>query len=73
MRFNFLQNCGSYTLQKMFNKDDISNENNREHKEKWSYIPHHLNRMLIIEGSGSRKANALLTLIKEQDSDSLIN
>ena len=23
VRFNFLRNCGSYTLQKMFNKDDI--------------------------------------------------
>ena len=29
--------------------------------------------MLIIGGSGSKKTNVLLNLIKEQDSDSLIN
>ena len=73
VRINFLQNCHSYTLQKIFNKDDISNENNREHNGKWSYIPDHLYRMLTTEGSWSRKANALLNLIKEQESDSLID
>ena len=30
----------------------------------------HLYRMLLIGGSGSGKTNALLNLIKEQDSDS---
>ena len=33
----------------------------------------HSHRMLIIGSSGSGKANALLNLIKEQDSDKLID
>ena len=57
----------------MFNLDDITNENNREHNEKWSHIPDNPYRMLIIGDSGSGKTNALLNLIKEQDSDSLID
>ena len=73
VRFNFLQNSNSYTLQKIFNIDDITNENNNEHNEKWPYIPDHLYRMLTTGGSGSGKTNALLNLIKEQDSDSLID
>ena len=73
MRFNFLQNCHSYTLPKVFNLYDITNENNKGHNEKWPYIPDHPYRMLIIGGSGSGKTNALLNLIKEQDSDSLID
>ena len=73
VRFNFLRNCHSYTLQNMFNLDDITNENKKEHNEKWSYIPDHLYGMLIIGGSVSGKTNALLNSIKEQDSDSLID
>ena len=57
----------------MFNLDDITNENNKGHNKKWLHMPEHPYRMLIIGGSGSRKANALLNLIKEQDSDSLID
>ena len=57
----------------MFNLDDITNENKKEHNEKWSYIPDHLYGMLIIGGSVSGKTNALLNSIKEQDSDSLID
>ena len=57
----------------MFNIDDITNENNNEHNEKWPYIPDHLYRMLITGGSESGKTNALLNLIKDQDSDSLID
>ena len=51
----------------MFNLDDITNENNKEHNEKWPYIPDHPYRILIIGGYESRKTNALLILIKEQD------
>ena len=51
----------------MINLDSIINENNREHNEKWSYIPDHPYRILIIGGSESGKTNALLNLIKEQD------
>ena len=57
----------------MFNLDVFTNENNKEHNLKWPYIPDHSYRMLIIGGSGSRKTNVLLNLIKEQDSDILID
>ena len=50
----------------MFNLDDITNENNKEHNKKWPYIPDHLHRILIIGGSGSGKTNTLLNLINEQ-------
>ena len=32
----------------MINLDSIINENNKEHNEKWPYIPDHLYRILII-------------------------
>ena len=51
----------------MFNLDDISNRNKKEHNKKWLYIPHYHHRTLIIGGSGSGKTSALLNLIKEQD------
>ena len=51
----------------MINLDSITNENNKEHIEKWPFIPDHPYRILIIGGSGSRKTNALINLIKEQD------
>ena len=46
--------------------DCITNENNKEHNEKWPYIPDYLYRILIIGGSGSGKTNTLLNLINEQ-------
>ena len=57
----------------MFNLDDITNENNKNHDLKWPYISDNLYRMLIIGGSGSGKTNELLNLIKGQDSDSLFD
>ena len=51
----------------MINLDSITIENNKEHNEKWSYIPDYLYRILIVGGSGSVKTNALVNLIKEQD------
>ena len=39
--------------------------------EKWSYIPNHPYRMLIIGGFGAGKTNELLILIKEKDSDKI--
>ena len=51
----------------MFNLDDITKKNNKEHNKKWSFIPDHLYRMLIIGSSGSGKTNTLLNLIKEQN------
>ena len=37
-----------------------------EHNFKWSYIPDHQYRILIIEDSGSGKTNALLNLISNK-------
>ena len=51
----------------MINLDSITNENNKEHNEKWSYIPDHPYRILIIGGSGSGKTNALINLINGQN------
>ena len=48
----------------MINLDSITNENNKEHNEKWPYISDHPDRILIIGGSRSQKTNALLNLIK---------
>ena len=50
----------------MINFDDYTNENIVEHNSKWPYIPDHPYRILIIGGSGSGKANALLNLINNQ-------
>ena len=50
----------------MINLDNIVNNNNEEHNEKWPYIPDHPYRILIIGGSGSGKTNKLFNLINEQ-------
>ena len=50
----------------MINLDNIVNDNNKKLNEKWSYIPDHPYRILIIGGSGSGKTNMLLNLINEQ-------
>ena len=57
----------------MINLDSIRNENNKKHNEKRPYIPDHLYRIIVIGGSESGKANALLNLIKEQDWHDVIN
>ena len=51
----------------MINLDNITNENNKKHNEKWPYIPDHLYRIIIIGGSRSGKTNALINLINEQN------
>ena len=51
----------------MINLDNITNENNKEHIEKWPYIPDHLHRILKIGGSGSGKTKVLLNLTNGQD------
>ena len=56
----------------MINFDGYTNENKKEHNPNWSYIPDHPYRILIIWGSGSRKTNALLNLIhNQQDIDKI--
>ena len=57
----------------MINLDSITSENNKEHNEKWPYIPDHPYRILIIGGSGSGKTNALINLINEQDYNDVID
>ena len=49
----------------MNNLDDITNENNEDHINKRPYILDHPYIMFIIGGSGSRKTNTLLHLMKE--------
>ena len=66
MRFSFCFNYHSYTLQ-IFNLDDITKENNKEHNKKWPYIPDHLYRILIIGGSGLGRTNKSNKIIKEEN------
>ena len=50
----------------MINLDNIINDNNNNHNEKWPYIPDHPYRILIFGASGSGKTNILLNLTSEQ-------
>ena len=50
----------------MVNLDNIVNNNNEKHNQKWPYIPDHPYRILIIGGSGSGKPNILFNLINKQ-------
>ena len=50
----------------MTNFDDYTNDNKSKHNPKWSYIPDHPYRILIIVCSGSGKTNALLNLFSLQ-------
>ena len=50
----------------MINSDSFTNGNNKEHNEKWPYIPDHLYRIMITRGSGIGKTNSLFNLINEQ-------
>ena len=56
----------------MINLDNILNNNNKEHNEKWPFIPDHPYRILIIVGCGSGKTNTLLDLINEQEDIDII-
>ena len=51
----------------MINLDSITNKNNKEHNEKWPYIPDHPYRIMITGGAGSGKRNVLINLINEQN------
>ena len=51
----------------MINLDNITNENNKKHNEKWRYIPDHPYIILITGCSGSGKTNTLLNLINKQN------
>ena len=45
-------------------KFDLTKENIKEHNPNWPQIPDHLNRILIIGGSGSRKKSHQLEIDK---------
>ena len=47
----------------MINFDDYTNENKIEHNLKWTYIPNHPYRILVIRGSESGKTNPLSKLM----------
>ena len=51
----------------MINLECITNKNNKEHNDKWPYIPDRPYRILIVRGSRSGKTNALFNSINEQD------
>ena len=50
----------------MFNFDYITKEHIKEHNPNWPKIPDHPYRILIVEGSGSGKANASINLINHE-------
>ena len=52
----------------MINLESIANnENNKEHNEKWLFIPDHSYRVLINGGSGSAKTSAFFNFTSQQD------
>ena len=65
---NAFKVCESEMLCKTQNIDfdDYANQNKTEYNLKWSYIPDHPQRILIIGGSGPGKTNGLLNLINNQ-------
>ena len=57
----------------MFNFDYITKEDIKEHNPNWPEIPDYPYRILIVGGSGSGKANGLLSLINhEPDIDKIV-
>ena len=53
----------------MMDFDNITRENIKEYNSKWPRIPNHSHRILIIQGSGSGKTNALLKISDQPDID----
>ena len=51
---------------KMINFDNYTNENKTERNSNWPYIPDHPYKILIADGSGIGKTNALSKLINNQ-------
>ena len=49
------------------NIDNYVHENKAEHNEKWPYIPDERYTVIRIGSSGSRKTNALINLINEEN------
>ena len=53
----------------MMDFNNIIRENIKEYNSKWPRIPDHSHRILIMQGSGSGKTNALLKLSDQPDID----
>ena len=56
-------------MRKLYNYDNDIKENINKHNLNWPQLPHHLYRILLFGGSGSRKTKTWLNLIKQQDND----
>ena len=54
------------TIQKMINSDDVVKEDIKEQNQIWTQSCNNPYRILIIESSGSGKANSLFNLINEE-------
>ena len=67
MRFNFFSKLAYYILQKSLIWTLFITNWKQQRTQKWQYIPDHPYKILLIGGFGSRKTNALLNFIKEQD------
>ena len=65
LKFNIYTNC-SLNNEIMVNYDNCKIENKTEHNPKWTCIPDHPSRILIIGGSGSGKTNPFFNLIYNQ-------
>ena len=50
----------------MFNFDYVTKEDIKKHNTNWPEIPDHWFRILMVEGFGSGKANALVSLINHE-------
>ena len=53
----------------MMDFDNITRENMKGYNSKWPRISDHSHRILIMQGSGSGKTNALLKLSDQPDID----
>ena len=53
----------------MISYNDVTNGNINKHNLNWPRISDHPYKILTTEGSGTRKTNALLNLIKQQKDD----
>ena len=54
------------TIQKMINSDDVVKEDIKEQNQIWTQSCNNPYRILIIESSGSGKANSLFNLLNEE-------
>ena len=52
-------------IYKMINFDDYTNQNKIEHNLRWSHIPDHPHRILIVGGSGSGKKKCIIEFNKQ--------